>query len=106
MTNGVGDDYRALLDRIKTFGVVALSIVIDLFFVAIWAVLHQGFDILMQHLRIQGGLNAIAATTLEYVFTIFTLGIVIVYVVADFFSSARRIWKRGEVTANEEQASQ
>lgn len=95
MPNGGGDDYRALLDRIKTFGVVILSIMIDLFFLAIWILLHKGFSILIHYLLPQeAGLDSMAATVLKYVFTIFTLGIVLIYVCADFWSAARRILRK------------
>lgn len=95
VTESTRDDYEALLDRLKTFGIVVLSVLIDLLFVGIWVVVHQGFDMLMHYLSSPGvGLNAVAARVLEYTFTASTLAIVVIYVIADFVSSVRRIWKK------------
>jgi hypothetical protein len=89
------DDYAALLDRLKTFAIVFLSVVIDLLFLGVWVLIHYWFGILMHYLVSPTvGLNLIAATALEYIFTISTLAIVVLYVVADFVGSARRIWKK------------
>lgn len=95
VAQGARDDYVALLDRIKTFGVVVLAIMIDLLFVGVWVLMHQWFDILMRYLSSPSvGLNLIAAIVLDYIFTASTLAIVAVYVVADFISSVRRILKK------------
>jgi hypothetical protein len=94
-TQSARDDYVALLERLKIFGVVVLAVVIDLLFVGAWVLVHQFFDILMHYLSSPSvGLNSLAAIVLEYVFTISTLAIVVVYVVADFVSSVRRMWKK------------
>lgn len=49
-TQSAHDDYAALLERLKTFGIVVLSVLIDLFFLAAWVLIHQRFDILIHYL--------------------------------------------------------
>jgi hypothetical protein len=95
VTQSARDDYVALLDRLKTFGGVVLAVVIDLLFVGAWVLMHQWFDLLIHYLSSPSvGLNSIATIVLECIFTASTLAIVVVYVVADFVSSVRRIWKK------------
>lgn len=87
--------YRDLLDRIKILGIVVASIIIDLLFVGIWVALHQLFDIGINFLSSSEiGLNKFAATVLEYTFTVCTLTVVVVYVIADLIHSVRSVWKK------------
>lgn len=57
--------------------------------------MNHGFEILMHYLRSpKVGLSTVAGTALEYIFTFFTLGIVVIYVAADFVTNARDILRK------------
>lgn len=83
---------RALGRRLLTFGVLVASAIIDLAFLALWAVLHYLAVAVLERVGRLGHFNDLLLVIMQVIFDVSTLIVVVTYTARDLFLTIRRIW--------------
>jgi hypothetical protein len=87
-------DLKDLGAQLLTFAVILLAVVIDLAFIAAWALLHHVFEELVMHRLKLEGLDRFSLGLFRWVFNGLTLYAVLLYVVKDALRIFHRVWDK------------
>lgn len=87
------DEATNIAVRLRVFGSVAVTSLIDLVFLLVWALLHKASQWGLQQIGDLAGVGDVMVQVLQWIFDVATLLVVVVYVVRDLVLSVRRIWR-------------